>query len=154
MTPEVRCRDYRPDDFPAIEDLWRATGIGHPARGDDPAAVARTLALGGRLLVMEEPAGAIAGAAWITCDGRRLYLHHFAIRPDLQGRGLGRALLAEVLAVARGIGLQLKLEVYKGNARARELYRRNGFAAVGELDVLIIRDYASVAPAAPAAPAT
>ena len=141
MVPEVHCRDYRPGDFPAIQDLWVSTHVTSPVRGDDEAAVERTLAMGGRLLVLEEPGGALAGAAWITCDGRRQYLHHFAIRPALQGRGLGRGLLAEVLALARAVGLQLKLEVYRSNARAQDLYRRSGFTSPGDMDVLMMREF-------------
>lgn len=141
MRPTVRCRDFHDGDFPAVQALWEATGMGGAQRADDLPVVRRTLDLGGRLLVLEEvPGGALAGTAWITQDGRRSYLHHFGIRPDLQGRGLGRLLLDAVLEAARQLGLQLKLEVGQDNPRAQELYRRNGFQRLGDYEVLIIRD--------------
>lgn len=139
MHPSVHCRDFHPEDFPAVLALWEATGLGGAHRGDDLAAVQRTLAQGGRFLVLEEEGGALAGTAWLTQDGRRSYLHHFGIRPDLQGRGLGRLLMDRVLEAARVLGLQLKLEVGRDNLRARELYRRSGFKDLGDYQILIIR---------------
>jgi len=141
MSPALRCRDFRTEDWPAVQELWAATGLGGAQRGDDAQVIATTLARGGRFLVLEErPGGGILGAAWLTNDGRRLYLHHFGISPARQGQGLGRILLAEVLAAARPIGLQLKLEVHRDNLRAQDLYLRNGFARLGDYETLIIRD--------------
>ena len=141
MPPAFRCRNYRAGDYPAIRALWEATDLSGPQRGDSAASIERTLAQGGRFLVLEEdPGRAVAGTAWLTMDGRRSYLHHFGIRPDLQGRGLGRALLVEVLAAARALGLQLKLEVDPDNDRARNLYLGGGFRSAGTFDILMIRD--------------
>ncbi len=141
MPPEFRCRDYQPGDFPAVQELWVATGVGGAHRGDSAASIERTLALGGRFLVLEEAgAGPFAGTAWLSTDGRRTYLHHFSIRPDLQGRGLGRQFLDVVVETARTLGLQLKLEVDRDNAAAQALYRHRGFKPVAGIEVLIIRD--------------
>lgn len=141
MLPKVNCRDYQAGDWIVMKELWVATGIDAPCRGDSAEMIERTLAQGGRLLVLEpEGGGPLAGSAWLTQDGRRVYLHHFAIRPDLQGQGLGRRLLAEALEAVRGTGLQVKLEVHRDNVRAQRLYRRHGFEAVDQLDVLMLRD--------------
>jgi len=144
MPPGFRCRDYQPGDFPAIQDLWAATGLSWPQRGDSAAAVERTLVLGGRLLMLEEDTGRLAGTAWLTLDGRRTCLHHFAIRPDLQGRGLGRRFLDPVLEAARALGLQLKLEVHRDNTAAQALYRHAGFNPVEDIDVMIMRETQAV----------
>ena len=144
MAPAVHCRDFRAADWPAVRDLWEATGLGGAQRGDNAAMIATTLARGGRFLVLEERAGGgLAGTAWLTNDGRRLHLHHFGISPARQGQGLGRLLLEEVLAAARDTGLQLKLEVHRDNARAQDLYRRNGFAGIGDYEILMVRDLSS-----------
>ncbi|HEY3354176.1 MAG TPA: GNAT family N-acetyltransferase [Polyangia bacterium] len=141
MSDAVVVRDFADTDYPAVLALWRATGMASPQRGDTLATITRTLAAGGRLLVLEA-AGALAGAAWLTVDGRRTYLHHFAIAPTHQRRGLGRRLLAATLDAARAIGLQLKLEVHRDNAAAIALYRAAGFAPLGPYDVYMIRDLA------------
>lgn len=141
MRPTVRCRDFQKGDFPAVQALWEATGLAGAQRADDEAVIRRTLDQGGRFLVLVEETGeALAGSAWLTQDGRRTYLHHFAIRPDLQGRGLGRLLMDATLEAARTLGLQLKLEVDQDNLRAQALYRSYGFKQLGDYDVLILRN--------------
>jgi ribosomal protein S18 acetylase RimI-like enzyme len=141
VRPTVRCRDFQKGDFTAVQVLWEATGLAGAQRADDEAVIRRTLDQGGRFLVLvEEPGEALAGTAWLTQDGRRTYLHHFAIRPDLQGQGLGRLLMDATLEAARTLGLQLKLEVDQDNLRAQALYRSCGFKQLGDYDVLILRN--------------
>lgn len=56
-----------------------------------------------------------------------------AVRPDWQGYGVGRRLMDQVLAHAHRERLaSLFLEVDEANAAALALYRKLGFAAVGE----------------------
>jgi len=92
--------------------------------------------------------GTVIGTAWLTCDARRFYLHHVGVLPSHQRRGLGARLTAAAQAIARERGLQIKLEVHRDNHTAREIYRRAGFAPLGEYDVLIDRTTGSPAAAA------
>lgn len=63
-----------------------------------------------------------------------LNIHDFAISPDYQGRGLATPLLDEVEKMARGLGCcKLTLEVLEGNAVAKHVYEKYGFACY-ELD--------------------
>lgn len=142
MNESFHIRDYRPDDFPAVEALWRAVGMATPQRGDSAEVIERTLRIeNARLIVLEEtPGESVAGTSWITCDGRRLLLHHFAVAPDLQGRGLSKILLRASLEHARAAGLQMKLEVARANTRAVDLYKRAGFKSLGDYEVYILRD--------------
>ena len=138
----VLIRDFAAADGPATLEVWRETDLANPARGDTPATVERTLASGGRLLVLEVD-GVLVGTSWLTVDGRRAHLHHFGIRPSHQRRGLGRQLLAATLAAARAIGLQVKLEVHRDNVAAAALYRQAGFTRLGDYDIYILRDPAA-----------
>lgn len=55
-----------------------------------------------------------------------------AVTPDARGRGVGRALLDEIIVDLRGRGVRtLYLEVRESNAAARRLYASRGFGAVG-----------------------
>jgi len=139
MSAPPAVRPFAAADYPAVADLWRRTGLDAPGRGDDLATIERTLAAGGRLLVLEVD-GAVAGSAWLTGDGRRRYLPHFGVAPERQRQGLGRLLLDAALAAARDLGLQLKLEVHRDNAAAVALYRQAGFARLGDYDVYLRRD--------------
>ena len=135
----MRIREFLAADEPAVREVWLETGMASPQRADTLATIERTIAAGGRLLVLEAD-GALVGTSWLTVDGRRTYLHHFGVRPSHQRRGLGRRLLEETLAVARVIGLQVKLEVHRDNAAAVALYRQAGFLRLGDYDIYLLRD--------------
>ncbi len=54
------------------------------------------------------------------------------VAPEFAGRGIGRALVDELLAEARGDGIELiVLTVTEGNGKAAQLYERCGFRSFG-----------------------
>jgi RimJ/RimL family protein N-acetyltransferase len=54
------------------------------------------------------------------------------VAPEFTGRGIGRALVKAVMQGARDAGIELLvLTVTEGNAKARALYARAGFQAIG-----------------------
>ena len=121
-------RDYTPNDFPHVEKLWKETGIYTAERGDTSEIILHCNLAGGKFLVMEDPVtGKIEGTYWMTCDGRRLFLHHFAINPTFQGKGHGRALAHSSLDFAREKNFIMKLEVHQQSTPAVNLYRSLGF---------------------------
>lgn len=141
MNNDFEIRQYREGDYEHIAGFWELTGMGSPERGDSKRVVEDTIRLGGSLLVMEEKiSGRIAGTSWMTFDGRRILLHHFGIRPELQGNGLSKFLLEESLKFVKKKGYQVKLEVHNNNIKAINLYKKYGFRHLGEYNVYIIRD--------------
>lgn len=64
------------------------------------------------------------------------------VTPEARGSGLGDALIAEAIRVARELGFDwLKLQVAEHNAPARRLYERHGFTVFGrEEDYLRLPD--------------
>lgn len=143
----MRIREYRKGDFPGIMDVWSATGLSRPERGDDEDTVERSIAMGGAMLVIcgqEGDVEKITGTSWLTFDGRRLYLHHFGIIPEHQGKGLAVSLLRESLRLAKEKGYQIKLEVHKTNQTAIRLYKKAGFEYLGDYDVYISRKIQSL----------
>ena len=134
-------RDYLGTDFPEVENLWLETGLSDPDRGDTVAVIDESLKLGGKLLVMEKKdLGIIIGSSWMTYDGRRIHLHHFAIKPEFQNIGLGKWLTVESLRFARTRNKQIKLEVHQDNDTAIHLYQSMGFTYLGDYNIYIIRD--------------
>jgi [ribosomal protein S18]-alanine N-acetyltransferase len=138
MPDDVTLRDFRDEDFTALGELWTATGVGNPARGDTLENIKRTLAAGGRLTLLVKD-GRIAGSVWVTDDARRLYVHHMAVAPDLQGRGLSKPLLESAVRTAKERNLQMKLEVHRDNVRAIALYKKYGFDFIGDYEVMLKR---------------
>jgi len=141
MGQALQVRSYVSSDFPRIMEIWEETGISSPGRGDTAEMIDKTLAHGGHFLILEDRSTSrILGTSWITHDGRRLYLHHFAITKSHQNQGLAKNLLQPSLAIAKALGLQIKLEVHTTNAAAIHLYKKAGFQRLGDYDVYIIRN--------------
>lgn len=141
LLDEFVIRDYREGDFDEVSRLWRLTGMDNPERGDTHKIVTGSIKLGGKFLVLEEKSsGKISGTSWMTFDGRRILLHHFAILPEFQGKGLSKILLKESLQFVKNKGYQVKLEVHSSNKKAMDLYKKSGFSHLDGYDVYIIRD--------------
>jgi ribosomal-protein-alanine N-acetyltransferase len=78
------------------------------------------------------PDGSLIGYFLAMQGVVELHLLNLTVAPEHQGRGHARTLLARVVALARARGDEaVLLEVRAGNARARDLYLRNGFTEVG-----------------------
>jgi len=141
MDSEFKCRDYHQDDFESVSKLWELTGVGNPLRGDDKTTINKTISMGGKFIILtDNKTSEIIGSSWITNDGRRLYLHHFAIHPKYQGLKLSHLLLKESFRFIKNVGLQVKLEVHKDNKVALNLYKNAGFKYLGDYHVYIIRN--------------
>jgi RimJ/RimL family protein N-acetyltransferase len=82
--------------------------------------------------------GRIVGSIGIQRDEHPVTRHvatlGMYVARDWRGRGVGTALMREAISWARSVGVEkLELTVYPGNAAARALYRRFGFAEEGTL---------------------
>lgn len=137
---DFRIRNFHDNDFSQISVLWEESGVGGAHRGDTLEVIQATLNAGGALLVLEDCInGIIVGTSWLTNDNRRIYLHHFCIRKEYEGKGLGKYLSEKSILFAIEKGLQIKLEVHRDNKRAIELYERTGFSYLGDYLVYIKR---------------
>ncbi len=74
---------------------------------------------------------AIVGLFKVARDDTAWQIMQIQIAPELQGRGIGAALVREVIAEARVAKAALTLSVLKVNP-ARALYERLGFRVEGE----------------------
>jgi GNAT superfamily N-acetyltransferase len=91
--------------------------------------------------------GDLAGSVTLRPADDRQWLEHFYLAPHHQGRGLGSAVLATLLARTDAQSLTVGLNVLQGSP-ARRLYARHGFTVQSEdpVDILMSRP-----PAVPAA---
>lgn len=93
--------------------------------------------------------GEAIGRLYLFWGETTLQLIDIALLPECRGVGLGTALLDELLTRADSRGLAVGLHVETDNP-ARRLYRRLGFAVVGENGVYLeMRRPAGMPPAAP-----
>ena len=104
-------------------------------------SVQRSVASGAKIVVVAEVDGHAVGLCEATRHGPSSPNHEMAHVADLgilvqrahRGRGVGEALLREVLARCRGRFEIVILSVFADNARAKRLYRKLGFRPYGSL---------------------
>ncbi|GAA5127400.1 GNAT family N-acetyltransferase [Luteolibacter yonseiensis] len=82
----------------------------------------------------DEQPDAYAAMPWKCSTGRAMVMHRLAVRPDRQGRGIGRMLMDHAEAHARQSGFScIRLDTYTGNPRALSMYARRGYEPVGQV---------------------
>ncbi|WP_406217244.1 GNAT family N-acetyltransferase [Streptomyces canus] len=84
--------------------------------------------------------GRFAGCVALRPAADGHWLEHFFIAPELQGLGLGSAVLRSLLARTDADGELVRLNVLQGSA-AQRLYERHGFTVETEdpVDVFMVR---------------
>ncbi len=140
-TPALRIAPADPafDDWEGLLALVQAAFAFMEGRIDPPSSLSRMDAAAMRAraqaetLLLARDRGALVGCLFAAERPGALYIGKLAVRPDLQGAGIGAALMraAEALARARGLPaleLQTRVEL-TGNHAA---FARMGFAQVGE----------------------
>jgi RimJ/RimL family protein N-acetyltransferase len=93
------------------------------------AALVRGWPSSGGAVWVADRGGELCGSLGLTDEGSALgRVRWFVFAPELRGRGLGRSLVAELLAQARAAGLQrLELETFSDLTAAARLYLEAGF---------------------------
>jgi ribosomal protein S18 acetylase RimI-like enzyme len=79
-------------------------------------------------------AGRDAGLLVLESRPGEVYVAEIEIAPEMQGRGLGTAVLGTIIAAAAARGACVTLQVLEVNEGARRLYERLGFSVTGTSD--------------------
>jgi ribosomal protein S18 acetylase RimI-like enzyme len=91
---------------------------------------------GSATIAVAEVAGRVAGFVWYVVEGafqRSGYIMLFGVAPDLQGQGIGRALLAHAEHALFAASSSIVLLVSDFNHQAQRFYQRHGYIQVGAL---------------------
>jgi ribosomal-protein-alanine N-acetyltransferase len=119
-------------------DLDRVVGLAAslPTAAQWPRSVYEVaIAMGGalrRIALVAESDGALAGFAVASLAGPLAELESIAVAGEMQGRGIGAALLAGLIRELRLAGVEeLELEVRESNRKAAAFYARAEFLEVG-----------------------
>ena len=139
----LSCRLRTEADLPFIERLYRSTREEELAMTGWPEAFKQQFIAqqqfaqnrhfelvhpGAEWLLIEQH-GAPIGRLYVEDRGAELWLIDIALLPECRGRGIGAALLGDLLAQGRDAGKPVGLTVFKSNP-ARRLYERLGFVAI------------------------
>ncbi|GGO96350.1 GNAT family N-acetyltransferase [Wenjunlia tyrosinilytica] len=134
------------EDVPALVELVESAYRGDSSRQGwtteadildgqrtDPQGVAEVVgASGSRLLVVERD-GVLVACCQLEHRGAHAYFGMFAVRPGLQGAGLGRAVLAEAERVVRGEwnAREMHMTVISAREELVAWYERRGYRRTG-----------------------
>jgi ribosomal protein S18 acetylase RimI-like enzyme len=116
-------------DLGSVLDLWSTAGDGiQLGRSDEPEEIRKKLARDPDLLLVAEDKGRLIGAVMGGFDGRRGMVYHLAVAAGERGKGIGRALMAELERRLQAKGcLKYYLLATKDNPEAVEFYERRGW---------------------------
>ena len=153
----VTYRDGTPADLPDIDVLFRQSfsdTFAHLYKPDDLAAFfdnftlqawAEEMADEGYAFRLAEESGKLVGFAKfgppsvpVETNAHRAELRQIYILKEWHGQGIAQALMDWALAEARRRHVrELYLTVYVDNLRAKRVYERYGFVAVGRYDFMV-----------------
>jgi len=124
----VTIRHYREEDYDAVCTLWVACGLEVDDPADSREGMARFQARNPEFCLVAEREGHICGTVMGGFDGRRVWVHHLAVAPEWQGRGLGRRLMAELEQRVLAAGIPaLNLFVAEDHQGVVAFYRHLGY---------------------------
>jgi ribosomal protein S18 acetylase RimI-like enzyme len=127
----VCIRPMLDQDFDQVVALWREAGVSRP--WNDPAIDIAFARRGSHSTIL---VGAkddrVVATVMVGEDGHRGWVYYLATLPDLQGGGIGTAMMgaAEAWLLRRGVW-KLQLLVRADNATVKTFYERLGYRDAG-----------------------
>ena len=144
-TPTLRFRAATEADIPALVELVTSAYRGDASRAGwtteadmldgqriDPEGLRRDIDRPRSVVLLAERDGALLACAHVAEENGAGYFGMFSVRPDLQGGGVGKAVLAEAERIARGWQLPtMRMTVIDIRDELIAFYGRRGYARTG-----------------------
>ena len=117
------------EDYQVVYQLWAGIhGMGMRSLDDSPAGIDRFLKRNPNTCFVAEMDGQIVGVILAGHDGRRGYIYHAAVLPELRGQGIGKALLAQAVEALKAEGIhKVGLLVYANNEIGNAFWESQGW---------------------------
>ncbi|TNH07123.1 GNAT family N-acetyltransferase [Testudinibacter sp. TR-2022] len=122
-------RSMQADDYAQVAELWRNTpGMGMSAVDDNEQAIATFLAFNPALNFVAQSDGKIIGVIMCGYDGRRATIYHMAVAQNVQGKGIGTALLQHLeQQLAQQQISKARLLVFADNQSGNAFWAKQGW---------------------------
>jgi ribosomal protein S18 acetylase RimI-like enzyme len=129
----VELRPAGAEDVPVMAAIV-ASAFSDPVQEEEQALV-RLMKDSTRTTYLAAQDGRAVGVIQSAVSDGRAFIVHFAVRPDMQGRGIGRQMLLAIIRGLQNSGSRwITIEVETDNRNALSLYERCGFVTVGATD--------------------
>ena len=123
----MKIRQFEVADTEEVVALWDRCGLLRPWN-DPHEDILHKLDVQRELFLVGVLNERIVAAVMAGYEGHRGWINYMAVEPDLQQRGLGRALMAAAEMGLRDLGCpKINLQIRRGNTAVIEFYRRLGY---------------------------
>ncbi len=130
LPPEISIRAMMPFDLPAVAEV---DALAFELLWQNPLSVLERAYPQGIWATVAEMEGQVIGYQLGTRNPLGVHLARLAVRPAVQGKGLGFALVADLIQQAGQHGIShLTVNTQSDNASSLALYQRMGFHETGE----------------------
>lgn len=124
---ELEIRAYTEGDADEVVSLWSECGLIR-SWNDPRRDIARKLDDSPGLLFVGESGGRLVSTCMAGYDGHRGWIYYLAVKPSMQGRGFGRAMMRHAEKRLHALGCpKIDLMVREDNEGVIEFYRRIGY---------------------------
>ena len=129
----VELRPAGAEDVPIMAAIV-ASAFAEPTQEEEQALV-RLMKDPSRITYLATQDGRPVGVIQSAVSDGRAFVVHFAVRPEMQGKGIGRQMLLAIVHGLLNSGSQwITIEVETDNRNALSLYERCGFVTVNATD--------------------
>lgn len=116
------------EDYDEVLKLWSTPGMRLRSGDDSREGIAKFLEKNPTSNFVAVMNGEIVGVILCGMDGRRAYIYHTTVKEPLRGRGIGKALLAEVYKAIKAAGIRKNgLLVIRENEIGNAFWRSQGW---------------------------
>jgi ribosomal protein S18 acetylase RimI-like enzyme len=128
---EASLRLMTPEDYPSLFALWNSVpGFNKGLRSldDSEEGIQKFLKRNPSTCFVAEIAGEIIGGILAGHDGRRGYIYHAIVLPELQGKGIGKQLADAACEALRAEGInRAGMLVFAGNQQGNAFWESQGW---------------------------
>lgn len=132
----MNIRSMTVTDYDQLRALWLSTpGMGLNNIDDSREGFERYLLRNpNTCFVSEHESFRLSGAIMCGHDGRRGYIYHTCVRADMQGKGIGRALVEAALDALKAEGIhKVALVAFRRNEQGNAFWEKLGFTVREDL---------------------
>ncbi|MBS3811309.1 MAG: GNAT family N-acetyltransferase [Halanaerobiales bacterium] len=120
-------REMKLADYEDVYRLWEKTDI-ILKRSDQKEEIDRMLKRNPYTCLVGEIEGVIVSVVMGGFDGRRGYVHHLAVKKELQKQGLGGIMMEELISRFQDLKvIKIHLFVEENNKAVKKFYKNIGF---------------------------
>ena len=126
---EITIRNFQLNDYNAIVQLWKKSGLPFRAKGRDHLRkIENEIKKENAIFLVSVSKGKIIGTIFGTHDGRKGWINRLVVDPQYQKQNIGRKLVTAVEKCMSEIGIDIiACLIENNNAVSRKVFKQLGY---------------------------